>query len=98
MAKQKQKAVDIKQIVLRMLFIGFVLYALYHLATQQVSMIQKQKTVKECESMISAAKAENARLNEELELVNTDEYKEQKARELLGYVKGDERIYIDVTK
>lgn len=98
MAKQKQKAVDIKQIVLRVLFIGFVLYALYHLATQQVSMIQKQKTVKECESMISAAKAENARLNEELELVNTDEYKEQKARELLGYVKGDERIYIDVTK
>ena len=98
MAKQKQKAVDIKQIVLRVLFIGFVLYALYHLATQQVSMIQKQKTVKECESMISAAKAENARLEEELELVNTDEYKEQKARELLGYVKGDERIYIDVTK
>lgn len=98
MAKQKQKAIDIKQIVLRVLFIGFVLYALYHLATQQVSMIQKQKTVKECESMISAAKAENARLEEELELVNTDEYKEQKARELLGYVKGDERIYIDVTK
>ncbi len=98
MAKQKQKAVDIKQVVLRVLFIGFVLYALYHLATQQVSMIQKQKTVKECESMISAAKAENARLEEELELVNTDEYKEQKARELLGYVKGDERIYIDVTK
>ena len=98
MAKQKQKAVDIKRVVLRVLFISFVLYALYHLATQQVSMIQKQKTVKECESMISAAKAENARLEEELELVNTDEYKEQKARELLGYVKGDERIYIDVTK
>ena len=98
MAKQKQKAVNVKQLVLRVLFVGFVLYALYHLATQQVSMIQKQKTARECESMISAAKAENARLEEELELVNTDEYKEQKARELLGYVKGDERIYIDVTK
>ena len=98
MAKQKQGAVEIKKVIFRVLFVSFVLYALYHLASQQVSMIKKQKTVEECESMISAAKVENARLNEELELVNTDEYKEQKARELLGYVKSDERIYVDVTK
>ena len=98
MAKQKQSAVNVKKVIFRVLFVSFVLYALYHLASQQVSMVKKQKTVRECESMISEAKVENARLSEELELVNTDEYKEQKARELLGYVKSDERIYVDVTK
>ncbi len=98
MARKKQNAVNVKKVMLRVLFIGFVLYAVYHLASQQISMIGKQRTVKECEDMISDAMAENARLNEELELVHTDDYKEQKARELLGYVKSDERIYIDVTK
>ena len=82
----------------RLLFISVLVYAGYTLAHQQISMIKKQKTVSECKTMISDANGEKARLKEELGLVGTDEYKEQKAREILGYIRPDERIYIDVTK
>lgn len=98
MAQKKRKKLNMKKVAVRVLFVSVLLYAVYTLASQQVSMIQRQKTAEDCEAMISDAKDENARLNEELGLVNSDEYKEQKARELLGYVKPDERIYIDVTK
>lgn len=98
MAQKKRKKLNIKRAAVRILFIGVLVYAGYTLAAQQYAAIVRNKTIKECETMIAEAKGENARLEEELGLVNTDEYKEQKARELLGYVKPDERIYIDVTK
>ncbi len=98
MAHKRQKKLNMRKVVVRLLFIGVLLYSGYVLASQQVSMYQKQKSVDECNAMISDAKSENARLDEELGLVNTDEYKERKARELLGYIRPDERIYVDVTK
>ncbi len=96
--KKKRKKLNLKKMAVRGLFFGIVVYAVCTLANQQASLYKKQKTVAECQTMISDAKGEQARLKEELELVGTDEYKEQKARELLGYIKPDERIYIDVTK
>lgn len=97
MAQKKRKNLNFRKVAVRVLFISVLLYSGYVLASQQVSMHQRQKTVDECVQMISDAKSENARLNEEMSLVSTDEYKERKARELLGYIKPDERIYIDVT-
>ncbi len=98
MEKKKSKKFNIRKVAVRVLFIGVLLYAGYTLASQQVTLVKKQRTEKEWEAMISDAKSEKARREEELSLVETDEYKEQKARELLGYIKPDERIYIDVTK
>ena len=98
MEKKKRKKLNIRKISVRILFISILVYSGYTLLSQQVLMVQKQKTAAECEDMISDAKGEQARLEEELSLVETDEYKEQKARELLGYIKPEERIYIDVTK
>ena len=98
MARNKHKKINMKKVVVRLLFIGVLLYSGYVLASQQVSMYQKQKSVDEYSVKIDESKSEQARLDEELSLVNTDEYKERKARELLGYIRPDERIYVDVTK
>ncbi len=98
MTNNKRKKKNIRKVAVRVLFIGIILYSGYTLISQQITLVKSQKTKQECEDMISQAKGEQARLQEELGLVETDEYKEQKARELLGYVKPDERIYIDVTK
>ncbi len=98
MEKKKRKKLNIRKISVRILFISVLVYSGYTLLNQQILMVQKEKAAAECETMISDAKGEQARLEEELSLVETDEYKEQKARELLGYIKPEERIYIDVTK
>ncbi len=98
MEKKKSGKLNIRKAAVRLLFIGVLIYSGYTLAHQQYIMAQKRKTAAACETQISDAKNENARLKEESEMVNTREYKEQKAREYLGYVKSDERIYIDVTK
>ena len=98
MEKQKRKKLNIRKMAVRLLFAGVLVYAGYTLAHQQYMMAQKRKAVAACETQISDAKSENAQLKEESEMVDTREYKEQKAREYLGYVKSDERIYIDVTK
>lgn len=98
MSKVKKGKFNLKKFTVRILFIGIVAYCGYTLISQQYDMVKKQQTVKAYKNNIAEAKGENARLSEELEYVGTDEYKEQKAREFLGYVKPDERVYIDVTK
>ncbi len=98
MAKKTKSAISLKRVLVRGLFVSVLLYSGYILASQQVSMYQKQKTADECSKMIVEAKSKNAELNEELSLVHTDEYIERMAREHLGYIKPDERIYKDVTK
>lgn len=98
MEKKKRKTLNVRKMAVRLLFIGVISYGVYTIASQQVSLIQKQKEIERIQKMTANANGEKAKLEEELELIGTDEYKEQKARELLGYVKPDERIYIDVTK
>ncbi len=98
MTKNKSKKMNIRKALVRVLFVGVLLYAAYTLLSQQIALVKSDKAKEEYENMISEAESEKARLSEELSLVETDEYKEQKARELLGYIRPDERIYIDVTK
>ncbi len=98
MGKNKRKKFHMKRLAVRMLFIGVLIYAGYTLVDQQIMLADKNKEIESTKAMTVAETEKQARLEEELSIIETDEYKEQKARELLGYIKPDERIYIDVTK
>ena len=96
--QKKHPKRNMRKMLVRLLFTGVLLYSGIVLAGQQYSMYNKEKIVEEWKASNAAAKNENARLKEEKGLVNTDEYKERKARELLDYVRPEETVYIDVTK
>ena len=96
--KRNKKKLDLRKIVVRVLFISVLLYSGYILASQQVTIARKEVEVEKCNMANAEAMNEQAKLKEETELADTDEYKEQKAREYLGYSRPEEKIYIDVTK
>ena len=50
------------------------------------------------EEKIADAKLEQEQLKKELEKAKTDEYLEKMAREKLGLVKANERVFVDVTR
>ena len=69
------------------------------------TLIKQQITLSDCGDMaddyktkIAEAESENQRLEEELKKAGTDEYLERVAREELGLVKANERVFIDITQ
>ncbi|MBE7011618.1 MAG: septum formation initiator family protein [Ruminococcaceae bacterium] len=96
--KRRKQKVNMRKMLVRLAFVGILCHSSYILASQQLAMYRKQKDVEKWEETNNAAIHERAKLEEERELAGTPEYKEQKARELLGYVRPEETIYIDVTK
>jgi cell division protein FtsB len=69
------------------------------------TLIKQQITISKCDDLadeyktkIAEAHSENKQLEAELEKANTDEYLEQIAREKLGLVKANERVFIDITQ
>ncbi len=85
-------------------FFGFLtllvllLYVCCTFVHQKISLEQRYAIVKDYESQISEAKLEQDMLKKELEKVNSDEYLEKLAREKLGLIKPNDRVFVDVTK
>ncbi len=85
-------------------FFGFItllvllLYVCCTFVHQKISLEQRYAIVKDIENQISEAKLEQDMLKKELEKVNSDEYLEKLAREKLGLIKPNDRVFVDVTK
>ena len=67
--------------------------------------VQQRITLSKCEAVadeykekIAAAQLEQKKLEDELEKAGTDEYLERIARDKLGLVKANERVFIDITQ
>lgn len=73
----------------------FILYAIFTIASQQITIYKLKKTQQEVALKVEAAKKENQKLQNMLEDTSTKEYVEKMAREQLGLVKADERVYVD---
>ena len=65
---------------------------------QQITLSKCDDIAAEKRQQISDAKLEQEKLKDELDKANTDDYKEQKAREELGMVKPNERVYEDISR
>jgi hypothetical protein len=62
---------------------------------QQSTINRKNNEIRNLNEQITSANQETERLKEELENVNDPEYLERMAREKLGLVGPNERVYID---
>lgn len=73
-------------------------YVACTLIRQQITLSKCDAAAEEYKAKIAEAQVENQKLEDELEKANTDEYLEKIAREKLGLVKANERVFIDITQ
>lgn len=87
-----------KKFVKRVGFLCFAVYVVTTLITQQRLLDSNAALAEEYQDKITSAQQEQEQLKEELDNVGSDEYLERMAREKLGMVKSNERVFIDATK
>ena len=75
----------------------FFVYFICAVIGQQSALNRKNDEIAALNESIEAADRETERLNKELEDVNDPEYLERMAREKLGMVTPNERVYIDLS-
>ncbi len=99
-ASRKKSAVKLnpKKFLKRIGFICFAVYIAVTLFSQQGSLNANAELAKDYERKIRYAQQEQDSLKAELADVDSDEYLERMAREKLGMVKSNERVFIDATK
>lgn len=93
---EKKKRVFSAKRLIRFCCLLFVcVYAVVVLVKQQISLTKCNAVSEEYKTKISEANLENSKLKEELDKADTDEYLERMAREKLGMVKANERVFVD---
>lgn len=98
-AKEKQKGKIAPGRLLAVVLVGlFVLYFIYIMIWQQVMLSKKNKEIDALEEKISAAAQQTEQLKEQLSSMEDPEYIERIAREKLGLVRPNERVFVDANK
>lgn len=92
MRKRKKSKFGI--ILLTIVFIYFA----YTVVGQQKIINSKNLDMIKIQSKIDQENKENEKLKKEKDQLNSDEYIEKTAREKLGMVKRNERVYVDIGK
>ncbi|MFO7637577.1 MAG: septum formation initiator family protein [Clostridia bacterium] len=90
-----------KKILGILMFLGkiaFCSYIVYVLVSQQPIIDAKKQQKQDLLIQLEDAKRIETRLRKDLEIADTQEYIERMAREKLGFLKPDERIFIDIRK
>ena len=73
-------------------------YVVFTLVNQRVTLSKQHHTILEEQQKIAEATVEQQKLEDEYKKAGTDEYLESIAREKLGLVKANERVFIDITQ
>ena len=82
----------------RIVIILLIAYALFILSTQQKTLNTYAAEKKQYSSQINEAVEEKAKLTNTLEGINSTEYIEEVARNILDMRLPNEHVYIDITK
>ena len=77
---------------------GFLIYFVYTLFQQQLQLDKYNSQIKMYESEIEAKESLVNYYSNEKDNIDSDEYIEQVARDVLGYVKPYEKVFIDANK
>lgn len=92
-----QKRQRAKKLLLRLALVAFFVFAAVRFCYQQPLLNQYGKQIQQLNAQI-AQEDKNAQQIEDLKaLYESDEYKQRLARERLGLVEPDERVYVDVS-
>lgn len=76
----------------------FVIYFICAMISQQITLSEKNGEIKSLEEKVNIANSETEKLRQELANLEDPEYLERIARERLGLVRPNERIFIDANK
>jgi cell division protein FtsL len=80
------------------ILLAIFIYLSYIFINQQRLLYAKNIELSKIENKIAEEEKLNEELNKEKEMIQSDEYMEKIAREKLGMVKKDERVYVDIGK
>lgn len=97
MTKQKAPKRKLRKPILIGLLVLVVAYFGWTLIKQQIQMNGYRTQMEETQQQTNQAQQKLDQLNEDEKKVNTDEYIEKVAREKLGLVDPDEKIFVDVS-
>ncbi len=75
-----------------------ICYFAYTWYTLQISINEKEIKNVQLQKQINSETIKNEQLLKQKSLINTDKFYEEMAREKLGYIKDNEKIYIDTNK
>lgn len=84
--------------VLSLITVGLIIYFAYVIVSQQQTISEKSDKLKECQAKIQEETTTNKQLKVEKENSRSDEFIEKIAREKLGMVKQNERVFVDIDK
>ena len=80
------------------LFIAFFIYSVVTFASQSSQIKENKAIIEATDEQLAAEKQRSALLDEEVSKIGSDEYVEKQARDKLGYVKSNEKIFYDKSK
>ena len=96
--RKKPKLVNPKRLLIAIVTGIFILYFIYIMIWQQIVITRKNNEIEALEEKIGATAQQTERLEKELENLNDPEYLEKIAREKLGLVRPNERVFVDANK
>ncbi len=95
---RKSKKINLKRLTVLLVAVIAVVYFGGTLISQQKTLNQKNKEIEALEQKIAEAAAETERLEQEVENLENPEYIEKVAREKLGLIGPNERVFVDANK
>lgn len=95
--KQRRKHFFTPAIALRFLIAGICIYLAVTFISVQMDIVSKRQQLENLTQQVQAQQAENQELQRIVEAGDEAAYMERMAREKLGYVRPDERVYIDMS-
>lgn len=96
--EKKKKKVNMSIFLRRILLCGLLLYICYLFVAQQFDFARLGKQDEVLEQQMQEASKIHEELVEQKEASGTPEYIERVAREKLGYMKPEEKVFIDAKK
>lgn len=89
---------DIKKLTMRGAFAVVAISLVWTLVSQQFVISTKSKEIDALESKIQEAELQSEKLRQEVDNLQNPEYIERIAREQLGLVRPNERVFVDSNK
>ena len=93
-----KRKLNVKKLVIAAAVVIAAVYFVYFVIWQQVTISSKNKEISELEQRVGEATEESERLKQEIENLNDPEYIERVARDELGLVRPNERVFVDSNK
>lgn len=95
-AREKKRKKNVK-LFLRLILVAFFLFSAFRFIVQQPLLANYDKKISELEAQIENEEKSKTYYKELKTLYETDDYQKQLARERLGLVEENEKVFIDIS-